>query len=95
MTDFPYTEYRVNILMEEPKRSTERNWLIKMYKERIKKARELSIKIEEFIDSIDDSGKRLVFQYRFIDGHGVSEVADMLSYTKGRISQIISEYVQD
>jgi DNA-directed RNA polymerase specialized sigma subunit len=95
MSEFPYTEYRVGVLMEEPKASTERDTLIAIYERRIIKARELSVKIETFIDGIEDCGDRLVFQYRYIDGLGTLVVAEKLNYTKGRISQIIGKYIKD
>ena len=95
MSEFPYTEYRVGVLMEEPKAATERDTLIAIYERRIIKARELSVKIETFIDSIEDCGDRLVFQYRYIDGLGTLVVAEKLNYTKGRISQIIGKYIKD
>ena len=95
MDCFPYTEYRVGVLMEEPKAASERDRLIWMYETRIKKARELSVKIETFIDDIEDCGDRLIFQYRYIDGLSTLVVAEKLNYTKGRISQIISKYIKD
>ncbi len=95
MVDFPYTEYRVGVLVEEPKASTERDSLISKYRFRIKQARTLSNNIEMFINSIDDSKKRQILQYRYIDGMSVQKIADKMCYTKGRISQLISEVVKD
>lgn len=95
MADFPYTEYRVGVLMEEPKASTERDSLISKYRCRIKQARILSNAIELFIYNVSDSRIRQILEYRYIDGMSVQTIADKMGYTKGRISQIISDIVKD
>lgn len=95
MKSFPFTEYRVNVLMEEPKAAEERDRQIAKYKEKVKKARCSLYAIELFLDNIQDSRDRQIIRYRYIMGHNTKETADEFNYTKGRISQIIGEYVED
>lgn len=93
--DFPFTEYRVGVLMDDPKISEDLGRLIRSRANRLKKCRELIIEIEQFINEIEDSMIRQIFEKRYIEGLKVREVADDVGYTKGRISQLISKYMKD
>jgi DNA-directed RNA polymerase specialized sigma subunit len=95
MKAFPFTEYRVSVLMEEPKAAGERDKQIAQYKEKVKKARSSLYAIEIFLDNIQDSRDRQIIRYRYILDHSTNETAEEFNYTKGRISQIIGEYVED
>lgn len=93
--DFPYTEYRVGVQMSDPKMADELRKTIKERETRLEKCRWLLVDIEEFINSIDDSVLRQIFEKRYIDGMKVREIADEIGYTKGRISQLICRYLKD
>ena len=53
------------------------------------------LKIEEFIADIPDSNARQIFEMTYIEGKKQREIADDLGYSRGRIPQIISQYLKD
>lgn len=93
--DFPYTEVRTSVLMDEPEESDEINEQIRIREKRRKQVESLITEIEQFIAEIPDSRDRQIFELRYIEGLKQREVANIIGYTKGRISQIISGYLKD
>ena len=65
-SDFPYNQYELKIQGYEDDKYIEkiRVRLIR----RIKRYKKLRLDIEKFIDNIEDSRTRLVFQLRYIEG---------------------------
>ena len=51
--------------------------------------------LEEFISLIPDSNARQIFELIYLNGKTQQEVGEQLGYTKGRISQIVSENLKD
>lgn len=69
--------------------------LIRINKARKQQVDEILIAIEEFIQGIPDSTARQIFEMVFLEGKQQQEVADTLGYSRGRIPQIISKYLND
>lgn len=69
--------------------------LIRINKERKQQVDEILIAIEEFIQGIPDSTARQIFEMVFLEGKRQQKVADTLGYSRGRIPQIISKYLND
>lgn len=69
--------------------------LIRINKVRKQQVDEILIAIEEFIQGIPDSTARQIFEMVFLEGKRQQEVADTLGYSRGRIPQIISKYLND
>lgn len=65
-SDFPYNQYELKIKGYEDDKYIEkiRVRLIR----RIRRCKKLRLEIEEFIEGIEDSRTRLVFQLRYIEG---------------------------
>lgn len=65
-SDFPYNQYQLKIQGYEDDKYIEkiRARLIR----RIRRCKKLRLEIEDFIEGIDDSRTRLVFQLRYIEG---------------------------
>ena len=93
--EFPFCEYRVGVWIEDPKQAGDRDQLIKMYSDRLDKARKAILKIEQFISNIPDSELRQIFEYRFVDGMTQTEIGYKLHLDRSRISRKISEYLQN
>ena len=53
------------------------------------------MEIEDFIGSIPPGETKEIFEMYFLQGMKQSEVADTIGYSRGRISQKISEYLKD
>ena len=93
--EFPYIETHMTVAMWEPKRmdSIDRQRIIN--EKRKDQVDALLIEIEEFIADIPDSTHRQIFEMVFLDGKTQQEVGESVGYSKGRVSQIISQYVKD
>lgn len=94
MDVFPYTEIRVGVQMEEPKEAEAKRKLIAKKEERLSKLRTLSLEIEEFISSIEDSETRMIFEYTFKDDMTQSDIGEILHIDRSRVSRKISEYLE-
>lgn len=93
--DFPYTEVRTSIQMDEPKEADEIAKRLRIRKERQEQIRAAVLEIEEFIAGIHDSTDRQIFELTFLEGKTQEEVATAVGYSRSRISQRVSEYLKD
>ena len=93
--DFPYTEEHITVRMDEPKESDEIRSMMRINERRLDKAEAARLEIEQFIAAIPDSTDRQIFELSFLEGKKQREVADVVGYSRGRVSQIISKYVND
>lgn len=93
--DFPYTEVRTTVRMYEPREADAIDKLIRIKEKRREEVNALLIEIESFVASIPDSVTRQIFELTYIDGLKLTEVGERTGYSKGRISQIISQYLKD
>lgn len=93
--EFPYIETHMTVIMDEPKRSdsiARQRIINQKRKERVNK---IMIDIEEFIAGIPDSTHRQIFEMVFLDGKTQQDAGEIVGYSKGRVSQIISQYLKD
>lgn len=93
--DFPYIEEHITVQMDEPKESDEISRLMRINEKRLDKAEADRLEIEQFIAAIPDSTDRQIFELSFLEGKKQREVSDVVGYSRGRVSQIISKYVKD
>lgn len=93
--DFPYTEVRSSVQMDEPKEADEIERRLRIRKERQEQIRAAVLEIEQFIARIPDSTDRQIFELTFLEGIKQDKVGEMLGYTKGRVSQRITEVLKD
>ncbi|MFQ6827276.1 MAG: sigma factor-like helix-turn-helix DNA-binding protein [Faecalimonas sp.] len=93
--DFPYTEVRTSVVMADPYEQEKINKQI-----RKKEAERMLLKaevdeVDEYIEAIGDPEIKEIFELAFVEGKKQQEVADIVGYSRGRISQIISGYLKD
>lgn len=93
MKDFPYTERRFSVQMEVPEAAEKKNKLIAAKKGEVEELRERMCDIETFISGIDDVRMKNIFEYRFLNDMTCEDVGEKIGYTKGRVSQMISNYL--
>lgn len=93
--DFPYIEEHLTVKMAEPKAAGEIKKQIRIKESRLDMVEKERTQIEQFIAAIPDSLDRQIFELSFLDGKKQCEVADELGYSKGRVSQKISQYLKD
>ena len=93
--DFPYTEVRTSVQMYDPyeeenvrlqirRKESDRLLILKEQKE-----------VEDYINGIDDPEIKEIFELSFIEGKKQIEVAEIVGYSRGRISQKIGEQLKD
>lgn len=93
--EFPYIETHMTVAMDEPKKMDHIIRQRMINEKRKDHVDALLIEIEEFIADIPDSTHRQIFEMVFLDGKTQQEVGESVGYSKGRVSQIISQYVKD
>ncbi|WP_418436244.1 sigma-70 family RNA polymerase sigma factor, partial [Blautia sp.] len=74
--DFPYTEVRTSVQMDEPKEADEIERRLRIRKERQEQIRAAVLEIEQFIAGIPDSNARQIFEMAYIEGIKQHEIAD-------------------
>lgn len=93
--DFPYTEVRTSVQMYNPDENDRINKQIREKEaERLQVVAEIQ-EVEEFLAGIKDIEIKEIFELLYVDGKKQREVADIIGYSRGRISQITSEYLKD
>ena len=93
--EWPYIEQQVTVEMADPKEADAIKRRIRIKKIRKTEAECLAAEIEEFIAGIPDSMDRQIFELVYLEGKTMQETGEQLGYTKGRISQKISEVLKD
>ena len=93
--EFPYIEQHIQVEMKKPEVLTP---LKRRIREKEKKKDELTKQnedVEKYIENIPEGIAKSIFEMVYLDGMTQNEVAEYLGYTKGRISQIITDTVKD
>lgn len=93
--NFPYIEQRFTVMMEEPVEADKQAERIKRLGQEIEQAEKEVDEVEQFISTIEDTRDKEVLSLRYIEGKKAIEVAGIVGYTKGRISQIVKKYIKD
>jgi DNA-directed RNA polymerase specialized sigma subunit len=93
--DFPYTEVRTSVQMLDPMENDRVNKEI-----RCKQAEKILVQlemeeVEHYIAEIENGEIREIFELSFLQGMKQEKVAEMVGYSRGRISQIIGAYLKD
>ncbi len=92
--EFPYTEHRVSVQMDEPE-AAERIWRMqKIYRERQERVGQQMLEIEEFIDGIEDAETRQIFEMRFMEGRKLREIAESTSLELSTVSVKITRFLK-
>ena len=93
--DFPYTEVRRSVFMPDPYEQEKIDKQIrKTEAERMLLKADID-EVDEYIEAIGDPEIKEIFELAFVEGKKQREVADIVGYSRGRISQIISRYLKD
>lgn len=91
--DFPYTEVRTSVLMDEPKEADEIEKQIRIREKRKEQVESLITEIEQFIAEIPDSRDRQIFELVYIDGKKQREVANEIGLERSVVSKRITNYL--
>lgn len=94
MKEYPYTERRFSVEMHVPEEEERIQQMIWKKKQEVEELEMRMRAIEDFVDEIKDVHTKSIFEYRYLEGISTEEVAKKYGYTKGRISQIASNYLK-
>ena len=92
--DFPYIEDRVSVQMYEPVTADRLNRMLRIYQKRQKSIEHRLLEIEEFIDHIEDTEIRQIFEMRFIEGKKQKLIAEAMHLERSSVSKKISAYLR-
>ncbi|WP_010242852.1 hypothetical protein [Peptoniphilus rhinitidis] len=86
-SDFPYNQYELKIQGYEDDKYIEK--IRVRFIRRIRRCKKLRLEIEEFIEGIEDSRTRLVFQLRYIEGKSWVYISRQLGSTNESYARMI------
>lgn len=92
--DWPYTEVRTSVLMDEPVESDEISRRLRIRRARQEQIEKAVLEIEQFIAGIPDSDTRQIFELTYLEGMNQEEVAKIVSLEQSSISKKITAYLQ-
>ncbi len=92
--DFPYTEVRTTVQMDEPKEADEINRRLRIREKRREQISELVVEIEQFIAEIPDSTDRQIFEKSFLEGKKQRVVAEEVGLERSVVSKRITNYLK-
>lgn len=93
--DFPYIEEHMTVRMADPRKADPIKKRIKVREDRRKAIDAEMLAVEEFIDGLPEGIDKRIFEMVYLDGVSQQKVGEVMGYSKGRISQIISKYCKD
>lgn len=93
--EFPYIEQHVKVVMEEPKEATKLKERIREKREDLGRLEQENEEVEKYIEQLPVGMKKEIFEMVYLDGMTQEAVADIVGYSKGRVSQIITETIKD
>ena len=93
--DWPYIETHYPVWMDEPKEADEISWRLRIKQRRREEVSRLAVEIEQYIAGIPDSTDRQIFELLFLEGITQQDAANIVGYTQARVSQRISDVLQD
>ena len=93
--EFPYIEQHVKVVMEEPKEATRLKERIREKREDLGRLEQENEEVEKYIEQLPVGMKKEIYEMVYLDGMTQEAVADIVGYSKGRVSQIITEAIKD
>lgn len=93
--DFPYIEEHMTVRMAEPKAATAIKERIREKETRQQELMSEIRKVEEFISGLPDGMEKNILEMVYLEGMSQRDAAEMVGYSYGRISQIISGVIKD
>lgn len=92
--DFPWTQVRTSVQMYDPRINDEINKAIDLLRKRIERCDTEMVRVERFIDGIQDSELRQIFQMRYIDGMKLQKIAEQMNMERSGIGKKINAYLK-
>lgn len=95
MDNFPYIEEHMTVKMFDPERTAQIEARIRKKEQRKAELEADMQEVELFIAGLPEGMDKQIFEMVFLDGLSQQKAGEVIGYSKGRISQIISGYAKD
>lgn len=95
MDNFPYIEEHMTVKMYDPERTAQIEARIRKKEQRKAELEADMQEVELFIAGLPEGMDKQIFEMVFLDGLSQQKAGEVIGYSKGRISQIISGYAKD
>lgn len=93
--DFPYIEEHITVQMAEPKASTAIKERIREKETRREKLLAEIEEVEKFISGCSEGIEKQVLEMVYLEDMSQRDAAEVVGYSYGRVSQLISKAVKD
>lgn len=93
--DFPYIEEYMTVKVPDPKRTEPIRARLRKKEQRKAELESEMQEVEAFIARLPEGMDKQIFEMVYLDGMTQRKVGEVLGYSEGRISQIISKYLKD
>ena len=93
--EFPYIEEHMTVQMADPKKTNPIMARIKRSEKRKSDLEKEILRVNIFLSGIPEGIDREIFEMVYLDGMTLQKVGETIGYSKGRVSQIISGYLED
>ena len=93
--DFPYIEEHITVQMAEPKAATAIKDRIREKEARREKLMAEIEEVEKFISGCSEGIEKQVLEMVYLDDMSQRDAAEVVGYSYGRVSQLISKAVKD
>lgn len=93
--NFPFTERRVSVPMLDPKEADKIDREIVRKQARKQQIEEQKNDIESFISAMPEGETKRIFELYYIEGLTQSQVAEIVSLDRSRISRKINDYIEN
>lgn len=93
--DFPYIEQHVTVSMQEPRKATDLKDRIRKKEKRHKALLADMAEAERIIMKMPEGLSKQILELVYLEGMSQQEVGEVVGYSKGRISQLISKMAKD
>ncbi len=91
---YPCIRKHVSVQMYEPVANDKLNEAIAILEERQRRCSEKMLEVERYIDRIEDSELRQIFEMRYIEGMKLREIAEQMNLELSGIGKKITSYLQ-
>lgn len=91
---YPCIRKHMSVQMYEPAANDKLNKVIAILEERQRRCNEKMLEIERYIDNIQDSELRQIFEMRYIEGMKLREIADKVNLDLSVVGKKITSYIE-
>lgn len=93
--DFPYIEGHMTVIASEPKEATKIKDKIREKEKKVEQLAKDIKAVEDFIENMPEGIEKEIFEMWYLDEMNQNDIAKVIGYSQGRVSQILNGYIKD